>query len=316
MKIVFSATISERHQQRLKEQYPNHLFVFGNNIDEVDEDLSTAHVIVTYGGDLTEQHIHKATSLEWIMVISAGIDKLPFEAIAKRNIIVTNSRGVHAVPMSEYAISMLLHVSRQEAALLRNAEEKNWDRSVKMKEISGSTLVVLGAGTIGQEVARLAKAFQMTTYGVARTAKKADYFDDVVAIEQMKTVLAKADFVVAVLPSTPQTKGLLTKEHFAAMKEGAVFLNMGRGDLVKSEVVIGALEKGEIAHAVLDVFEEEPLPKDHPLWTVEGLTITPHLSGISPHYHRRALNIFTNNLERMNRGEKELENLIDLSRRY
>lgn len=316
MKIVFSASISERHQQRLKEQYPNHLFVFGSQIDEIEEELSTAHVIVTYGEDLTEQHIEKAVSLEWIMVISAGIDKLPFEAIVKRDIIVTNSRGVHAVPMSEYAISMILNVNRQEAVLLRNTEAKNWDRSVKMKEISGSTLVVLGTGAIGQEVARLAKAFQMTTYGVARTAKQVEYFDDVVSIEEMHTVLPKADHVVAVLPSTSQTKNLLREEHFNAMKNDVVFLNMGRGDLVQSEVIINALDQGQIAHAVLDVFEVEPLPADHPLWKTKGVTITPHLSGISPHYHTRALEIFTDNLTQMDRGETELKNLIDLSRRY
>lgn len=316
LNILFSASIGESRQQTFIEQYPQHSFTFGKKVHEVEEHLPDADIIVTYGEDLTADHIKKATKLQWIMVLSTGVDRLPFEELMKRNIIVTNCRGVHGIPMSEYAISMLLQVSRQEAVLLRHAEESKWDRSVKMREITGSTMTVLGVGTIGQEVARLAKAFNMTTYGVATSERKVDHFDEVVTIEKMNDVFENSDFVVAVLPSTPSTKGLLTADHFKAMKNDAVFLNMGRGDLVASEVIIQALESGQIAHAVLDVVEEEPLPEDHPLWKTEGVTITPHLSGISPHYNTRALKIFTDNLAQFERGENEFQNVVDPSRRY
>lgn len=316
MNILVATVPSEKRRQTLTDQYPQHIFTFVKNLEEAKEELAKARILVTYGNDVTDAIIDQAASLEWVMVISAGMDEMPFEALEKRNILVTNARGIHPIPMAEYAISMLLHVSRQEDVLLELAKEKKWDRSVKMNEISNGRLVVLGAGAIGQEVARLAKAFRMTTYGVARTAKEVTHFDKVVSMDDIHTVLPEADFVVSVLPSTPGTKGLLTEEDFKAMNDRAIFLNMGRGDLVSSDIIIDALEQGQIAHAILDVVEEEPLPKEHPLWETKGVTITPHLSGISPHYLRRAFEVFTYNLDQFESGTKAFKNVIDLSRGY
>lgn len=316
MNILFSTVPSERRRETLIKQYPQHTITFVKNFDEAGSKLAEAHVIVTYGEDLTEKIIKDAVSLQWVMVISAGIEQLPSEALLERDILVTNARGVHPVPMSEYAISMLLQVRRSEPKQLENAQEKNWDRSLKINEISGSTMVVLGAGAIGQEVARLAKAFRMKTYGVARSARKVEHFDQVVVFDDLDSVLSQADFVVAVLPSTPETKGLLTEEHFKQMKNEAIFLNMGRGDLTSSEVIIHALENRDIAHAVLDVFEQEPLPTNHPLWTTEGVTITPHISGRSPNYLTRAFEIFTYNLDQFEAGKKDFQNIVDHTRGY
>jgi len=316
MHILFSTVPSQRRRQTLIDQYPHHTITFVNTFEEAGDILAKAQVIVTYGEDLTDTIIEEATSLQWVMVISAGIDQLPSEALSKRDILVTNARGIHPIPMSEYAISMLLQVKRQEAKMLENAKEKIWDRSVKINEISNSTMVVLGAGAIGQEVARLAQAFRMKTYGVARTAREIEHFDHVVSFDNIQEVLSQADFVVAVLPSTPETKYLLTKKHFEQMKNDAIFLNMGRGDVVSSEGMMGGLDAGEIAHAVLDVVEEEPLPSEHPLWETEGVTITPHSSGISPHYLTRAFDIFTYNLDQFEAGEQNFKNVVDHSRGY
>ncbi|HLR15790.1 MAG TPA: D-2-hydroxyacid dehydrogenase [Bacillota bacterium] len=316
MNILFSTIPSEQRRESLLKDHPQHSIDFVNNLHEHSNLLAKAEVIVTYGEDLTDELIKQAIALKWVMVISAGIDQLPHEALMKRDILVTNARGIHPVPMSEYAISMLLHVKRQEDQLLENAKHEIWDRSVRINEISESTIVVLGAGAIGQEVARLAKAFRMKTYGVARSNKKVEHFDKVVAFEHISDVLKEADYVVAVLPSTPDTKGLFTLNHFKQMKKEAVFLNMGRGDLVKSEDIIKALENEYISHAVLDVFEKEPLPKGHPLWTTKNVTITPHLSGKSPQYLPRAFEIFAYNLAQLESGENNFKNVIDHSKGY
>src|SRR5690625_1432391 len=218
--------------------------------------------------------------------------------------------------MSEYAISMLLHVYRKERKVVENQAAVNWDRSYSVGEISGKTIVVLGTGAIGQEVARLAKAFHMKTIGISRSGEKVDYFDENYGVNHLNSLLPKVDFNSAVVPSTKETAYLLKEEHFELMKEDAVFLNMGRGDLVSTETLIKVAQEKKIAHLILDVFEEEPLPKDSPLWSQENVTITPHISGVSSRYLERALGIFKENMHIYGKRKEELINKINLERGY
>ncbi|SFE31412.1 Phosphoglycerate dehydrogenase [Lentibacillus persicus] len=316
MVILFSAKIADKHRTRLRTNYPDCEFIFCENIDEAKKDLSRADILVTYGEDLDSDLIDEASRLKWIMVISAGLDKMPFKAISKRNILVTNARGIHKTPMAEYAFAMLLQVVRQAKQVIANESENKWDKSVRMREMSGSTMLIAGTGAIGEEVARLAKAFGMTVYGVSRSGKQIDNFDKTIKHSEFSTLLPEVDFVVSVLPSTTETKQFFTYEHFMKMPSHAVFLNMGRGDVVEEEVLLKAVRDDQIAHAVLDVFEEEPLPEGHPFWDEENITITPHLSGVSPHYHKRALEIFEQNLQTYLNSGTEYVNKIDLSRGY
>ncbi|SFB17005.1 Phosphoglycerate dehydrogenase [Lentibacillus halodurans] len=314
--ILSSAKISEKHQIRLRERYPDVTFIFCSNMDEAARHIDNAEILITYGEDLNGGLISEALQLKWIMVLSAGLDKMPFEAINARGILVTNARGIHKYPMAEYAISMLLQVYRQSKQLTANEAAKNWDKSVRMQEITGKTMLIAGTGAIGQEVARLAKAFRMEVYGISRSGHPVEYFDQNVKQDDLEQVLPEADFVVSVMPSTEETIKFFTYDHFRRMPNHAVFLNMGRGDAVRGEVILKAVRAGEITHAVLDVFEEEPLPKDHPFWKEENVTVTPHLSGVSPHYQRRALDIFEQNLRTYLNGEADYVNKIDVTRGY
>ncbi|PAV28156.1 D-2-hydroxyacid dehydrogenase [Virgibacillus profundi] len=314
--ILFSAKVSEKHREKLIENNTDQTFIFCNNMDEAKEHLNDAEILVTYGSDLTAELVKHAAKLKWIMVMSAGLEQMPFKEIEEKNIVVTNARGIHKIPMAEYAIGMLLQVYRQAKALYKSEAEQHWDRSVHMQEITGKTMLILGTGSIGQEVARLAKAFQIKTIGVSRSGREVAYFDETHKVNDMKNVLPYADFVVSVLPSTNETSGLFTYEHFQLLPGHAVFLNMGRGDLVRSEDLLKAIQEKEISHAILDVFEEEPLPKEHIFWQEENITITPHLSGMSKQYTTRALEIFTENLDVYVQGKAEMMNKIDLSRGY
>ncbi|WP_047981094.1 D-2-hydroxyacid dehydrogenase [Ornithinibacillus contaminans] len=316
MVILFSAKVAEKHQQVLEGAYPKVQFHFCEGTLEASEYLNKATVYVTYGDDVDEELINQAPNLQWISVLSAGVERLPFELIKERGIRVTNSRGIHKVQMAEYTISMLLQVYRQEKYLMKNEQQNSWDKSLRMKEITGQTMVVLGTGAIGQEIARLAKAFRMKTIGVSRSGRAVEFFDETHTIANLKEVLPEADFLVSVLPSTSETKYLLTEEHFTFMKNSAVFLNIGRGDLVASETLLKAIKEGQLAHVVLDVFEEEPLPADHPFWQEEQVTITPHISGQSPNYMVRALAIFQDNLDKLISGDQDFINLIDPTRGY
>ncbi|MCF6139336.1 D-2-hydroxyacid dehydrogenase [Pseudalkalibacillus berkeleyi] len=316
MFIVSSAKIRSRIQETLLKDYPNINFQFCKNIDEAEEYLPKAEVLLTYGEDLTSEMIQKASKLQWIHVLSAGLDKMPAKSIADRDILVTNARGIHQIPMGEYTIAMMLQVVRSLAEIRQNQADKVWSRRIPMNELHGKTIGVLGAGAIGSEIARLAKAFNMKTIGMNRSGRSVEYFDEVVMMEDLNDILDRVDFLVSVLPKTIETESLLKKEHFEKMQEHAVFINIGRGTTVDQEGLIEAMNEKQIAHAVLDVMVEEPLPTDSTLWEMKNVTITPHISGVTPQYQDRAIEQFKRNLHVYQTGEGNYMNKIDLNRGY
>ncbi|GEL78168.1 D-2-hydroxyacid dehydrogenase [Tenuibacillus multivorans] len=316
MNVLVTLKMKEELRHQLKEKYPSLTFQFKYPITEAEPYMPKADIIITYGEDLTNEHINQAENLKWIMVMSAGLDQMPFEKIIEKNILVTNARGIHTIQMSEYVIAMLLQVYRNLPTSKEYQKQHVWNRKVKIEEITGKTMLILGTGAIGQETARLAKAFNMETIGVSRTGELKAYFDTCYKNEELMDLLPKADFVINVLPATPDTEKMITKEHFIKMKGDAVFLNMGRGITVVEEDMIDALKNHQIRHAILDVFEQEPLDENSPLWDLENVTITPHNSSITSNYMPRALNIFEQNLDQFLKGEKPELNVIDPKRGY
>jgi phosphoglycerate dehydrogenase-like enzyme len=315
--ILSSARLREEMKDELKKRFPKEEFHFYNNMKEAKAYLDQAEVLVSYGEDLTDELVAEAKELQWIMVISAGLDKMPFEALEKQDVLITNARGIHKTPMAEYTISMMLQVSRKASLLLENQKQHTWDRKVPMTEISGKTLGILGTGAIGCEIARLAKAFNMKTIGFNRSGHPAENCDVIVDKEGISTLYEESDFIVNVLPSTPQTYHFVGESAFSLMKQNAVFINIGRGKTVDEEELIRALQTEKVGHAVLDVFENEPLKEESPLWDMKNVTVTPHLSGISPQYQERAIEIFCDNLT-LYRNDKreEMINIIPYDRGY
>lgn len=316
MKIVTSFNVNPKIQNELTEKFPTIEFSFHGAMKEAVTEIDSAEILVSYGGDLNEEVINKAANLKWIMVFSAGIEKLPFETIKQKGILVTNARGTSKIPMAEYTMGMILQVARKTKQLIENEKLEEWNRRLKMIEISGATMTIIGTGSIGSEIARLAKAFRMKIVGINRSGRSVEYFDEVYPVTEMEKAIEQGDYIVSVLPSTPDTYHLLKEHHFKLMKNDCLFINIGRASLVDENVLIKALETGEIAHAVLDVFETEPLPKGHPFWKMENVTITPHLSGVSRQYLSRCIEIFEHNLQQYVSGVNDFINVIDLDRGY
>jgi phosphoglycerate dehydrogenase-like enzyme len=315
--VLSSARVKREMRERLQNAFPQVEFKFCmGRMKEAEKYLEDATVLITYGEDLLPEHIEKAKKLKWIMVISAGLDKMPFKEIEQKGILVTNARGIHAIPMAEYTIAMMLQVNRQTKILIEHEQKQIWDRTVKMEEITDLTLGVIGTGAIGQEIARLAKAFSMKTLGVNTSGKEKDYFDEVFKTEDMMAVFAKSDFIVNVVPSTKETYQFINSSHFKQMKKSSVFINIGRGDTVNEDDLLHALKTDELSHAVLDVFHREPLAPEHPFWKMENVTVTPHLSGISPKYQQRAFDIFIENFHVFLNGTGTYKNMIDPKRGY
>jgi phosphoglycerate dehydrogenase-like enzyme len=316
MKVLFTLIPPEDLRNELKKEFPDCAFYFQKGIKVEDSILQEAEVIVTYGEDLNEEIIELAEKLRWIMVVSAGLEKMPLQMIGQRGILVTNARGIHKIPMAEYTMGMLLQYEKRFRRMWENQKKAIWDRRLNMGELYNKEILIMGVGAIGGEIARLAKAFGMTTVGINKTGNKVDYVDKLHSFDDLNKLLPTADYIVSILPSTADTKHLLQYSHFEIMKNSAVFMNIGRGDLVEEEVLLKALKNNEIAHAILDVFHEEPLPKNHPYWGMDQITISPHTSSVTKKYLPRSLEIFKDNLHTyVNKGETYI-NKIDVTRGY
>ena len=308
MEILFTFKIKEQQEAELTKNFPTYTFHFATiNCKEVE----TVDVIVTYGGDIDVSILNKAKSLKWIMVASAGVEKMPLAEIAKRNLIMTNVRGIHKTPMAESVLAHILAIKRSIPEIYALQDTKEWKSKFTSTELRGTTALILGPGAIGSEIGRLLKAFKVQTIGCNRSGRVMESMDEGIVFDQLLEKLPYADFVISVLPSTEETRGLLTTTHFNAMKENTVFMNFGRGDLFDEEVLIEALKNKVIGHAVLDVFKTEPLSEDSVFWTLPNCTVSPHVSSKSGKYIERTLEIFQENLRNYSEGEKDLLNIIN-----
>lgn len=314
MRIYFTFEPRPDLREPLVTEFPQVDFIFETGLSI--EELQRADVLVTYGEDLNKENMNYATNLKWIFVASAGVEKMPAQAIMERNILVSNVRGIHKTPMAESMLAHILAIKRALPWMYEQQKKSEWSKKAKQSELRDSTALILGPGAIGSEVGRLLQAFGVTTIGCNRSGKEAAYMDNIVCFDQLIEALPKADIVISVLPKTDETTHLLKQEHFKAMKSNAIFMNFGRGNLVEEDTLIHAIQSGEIGYAVLDVFEQEPLAVDHPLWSLPNVIVSPHISSHSSRYVERSLHIFKPSLEKWLRGEKELENVMDLSRGY
>ncbi|PID02028.1 D-2-hydroxyacid dehydrogenase [Sporosarcina sp. P2] len=314
MKILFTFKIETSFKEQLIEKYPNVEFLHTTNIDKAS--LEDIDVIVTDGGDLRSEHVEKALKLKWVMVAAVGVDTLPSEALQARDVLVTNSHGVHKMPLAESVLAHLLSLERGLPDIYKRETEKKWALDSLPGEMNLSTALIVGTGAIGGEIGRLLQAFHVHTIGCNRTGHSSPYMNEAISLDEIMGKLPHVDYVISILPSTPQTRWIYQPEHFRAMRETAVFMNVGRGDAVKEQYVLDALKQNEIRHAVLDVFETEPLPKESPFWELPNCTVSPHMSSLSDQYIKRSLDIMDTNLEKWVVGDQDLINQVDLSRGY
>ncbi len=312
--VYFTFEPREDLRESVIESFPNVHFEFTYGLKE--ELLAEADVLVTYGEDLKDHHLDSAPKLKWIFVASAGVEKMPAEKIVEKGIYVSNVRGIHKKPMTESILAHILAYKRGLPFIYEKQAQKQWDKKAKLSELNGSTALIIGPGAIGAEIGRILQAFDVKTIGCNRSGRPIPEMDETYKIDELLAQLPKADIVISMLPSTPETKHLLKYEHFAAMKSSAMFLNFGRGNVVEENVLVKVLKEGEIEHAVLDVYEVAPLPATSELWALSNVTLSPHFSSHSSRYVERCLEIFKPSLSMWLEGKTTLPNEIDLRRGY
>lgn len=276
--------------------------------------LPEAEIIVGING-LNGEVLKSCSNLKWIYSLSAGVEKLPFQELSERDILVSNAGGIHGTQIAEQTIGMMILFSRKMIKALKYQQQKIWSRDLPVDELFGRNLCIVGAGKIGIELARKAKAFDMTVTGIKRTPSPLEYFDEVFGNDLLHQALGKADYVVLLTPLTKETLHFFGKEEFAVMKRTSVFINMSRGDTVDEGALIEVLKSGRIGGAGLDVFHNEPLEVSSPLWRMDNVVITPHNAGNTPHYLKRALDLFFKSYECYRSG-KPLPTAVDVTRQY
>ena len=255
-----------------------------------------------------------APKLRWFQSTSAGVDELIGAGFGERGVLVTTSSGVHATPIGEFALHLMLMFAKQARRAIDAQRERRWERFTPT-ELRDATIGVVGLGHIGSEVARLAKGFGCRVLAVDRLRADAGPVDQLLRPAELPRLLAESDYVVLSVPLSKETRHLIGEVELRAMKPTAVLINVCRGAVVDEAALTQALREGWIAGAGLDVFEREPLPPESELWGMENVIISAHITGGTAHYFERAVPIFCENLRRYLEG-RPLLNAIDPERGY
>ncbi len=284
--------------------------------EKLDALLAEAEVL--YGQPEPSQNIiSRAPRLKWIQTMGAGVDRYLDNETLESPVIMTNASGIHATPIAEFVLGLMLMFVKQAPLYFQLKQEKQW-RRITPSVLRSKTVGIVGLGSIGREVARLAKAFGMRVVATRRTTRRVDrarYVDIMLPRDQLLRLLAESDFVVLALPLTHETNKLLGEKELRAMKPTAYLINIARGGVLDEEALIRAIDEHWIAGAGLDVFATEPLPTDSRLWELPNVFLSHHISGGTEDYIMRATEVFSENLRRYLNGKKLL-NVVDKKKGY
>jgi phosphoglycerate dehydrogenase-like enzyme len=290
---------------------------FADDVAALAASLPGADVLFAWrprGQMLSEAWGH-AGDLRWIQSASAGVDALLFPGLVRSEVVVTNARGVFDDAIAEYVVGLILLFSKGLLGVVDAQRRAEW-RPRETERLEHKRVLVAGVGPIGRAIARSCAAIGMQVRGIGRTARpRDDEFGRVFAAEDLSEAVGWADYVVNTLPATAGTRHLFDAGAFAAMQPGTRFVNVGRGSTVDEPALVRALEEGRLGGAALDVFEEEPLPRQSPLWSMPNVVVSPHMAGDYAGWRESAVELFVRNLERYLTG-KPLLNVVDKEQGY
>ena len=302
--------------ERLRREFPDLGVDQLNSYENVEQHL--ADVEILFGISIRPEQFIAAKKLRWIHSQAAAVHQFMFPELVNSDVILTNARDVHGPVVAEQVIAMMFALAKRIPAAVRFQQKHEWGQDAfssgrsHSRELAGATLGLVGLGSIGRNVAKHASALGMRVIAVREhpEKEKPQHVDEVLPTSKLQELLAQSDYVVLSAPVTAQTTGMIGARQLAAMKPDAFLLNVGRGPLIDEAALVEVLRQHKIGGAALDVFDQEPLPPDSPLWGLEDLLITPHTGGISQKMWERHYVLFSENLRRYLSG-KPLLGLVD-----
>jgi D-2-hydroxyacid dehydrogenase (NADP+) len=301
---------SASFEARVRAEFPGIDLFASDQREAAVRDLSGAEVIIAHHFQFDEDMLSRAPHLRWIQSLTTGTDAILKLTNLRPQVTVTSTRGMHGPQMSELVFLDMLALIRDFPRMQRNQAAGRWDRWPQPL-LCGKTIVIVGVGAIAESLAPRCKAFGMSVHGVSASSRVPEGFDAVHGRGQLAKAASLADFLVLIVPHTPQTENLIDAGVIAAMKPGAFLINVARGAVLDEDALLSALREGRLAGAALDVFREQPLPPDHALWRADRVIVTPLVGGMSDVYFEQAYPLVRDNLRLYLDGRRDrLTNVV------
>lgn len=304
---VVAWQIPEAEVARLRHAFPHITFLYATDADARARGLEMCDIAYTW--ILSPDELVRAPQLKWVHTSAVAVETLCLPELFARGVLVSNTRGVQAKPIAEHVLACVLALAKQLPFVFEQQRQARWAQNDFAGDrlpwlLRGRTLGLIGVGTIGEEIARLATAFGMHVIATRRRPDlgQSTHVAEVLPTSSLDILLQRSDVLVIAAPLTPETEELIGADEIARLKPGAVLVNVGRARILQTDALIEALRSGHLSGAALDVFPKEPLPPDHPLWTCPNVILTPHTSGFRQGHWGDALDLFAENLRRFEQG--------------
>ena len=294
--------------------------VVGDSARDFAGVAEAAEIIFNWSGslDLLRDVFLMSRRLRWIHSRSAGLEQTLFSGLVESDVLLTNGSGVFSPSLGEFVVAAILYFAKDLRRMIRNQAARVWEQ-FDVTMVSGKTLGIIGYGSIGRAIATRACALEMKVLAFKRNLSQSPLEDRLTermfGPDSLREMLSQCDYVAVTLPLTEQTRGLIADAEFAVMKKNVVVINVGRGPTIDERAFIKALSENRVRGAALDVFDYEPLPRDHPFYSFQNVLLSPHCADHTPDWHGNAMRFFMAQLERFRRGEALL-NLVDKKRGY
>ena len=309
VKILVVDIHAELYRDRLQAEFPDLQFILFHNAAEVACDLSDIDVMITFGIEIRDHMLRDAPQLKWIQSLATGVDHFLRCPSLRPDVLITSGRGVHGV-MREHVLYLMLAIGHDAKRQVEDQQQHVWQRRL-WTTLHGKTAVIAGSGIVGSAIGEMLQALGMYVIGVSRTVRKARGFDEILASDRLREAAARSDYLINILPATPENTALFDAGLFAAMKSSAYYISAGRGQTVDEAALIAALRERRIAGAAFDVFQTEPLPPESPFWTMPNVFITPHVGGYIVEYEDFIMPLIIGNMRLFLAGrQKEMANIV------
>ena len=300
--LSLTETVRNQYRDRLRARFPEVTIDVVDHHSKVGPHIAAADVLLTFTPMLSAKVLEAASSLKWVQTLGTGVDNLIDHATLRKDVIVTNIRGIHGPPVSEAALGTMLALARDLPRAVRAQDKRQWQR-FPAQLLHNKTVGIFGVGIIAEALAPKCKAFGMQVVGVSSAPRAAAGFDRMHSRDELLQVVGAFDFLVLLTPLTASTRNSIDAEVFAAMKRSSFLINLARGGVVDEQALVEALQGGRIGGAALDVFNEEPLPPDHPLWPMHNVIITTHQGGFCDVYVDYAMPTIEANMQSFLKGD-------------